>query len=122
MPILPHDIGLRSETVANIGHIAKVDCGTADLSDGQVIQLRNSARTRVHANVVLELINFCRATGQYKVLVGHRIEHILRGESFCLKQVRIQVNHYLALFSSIREWDNRTRNRDQLWPDEVLPQ
>src|SRR5260370_17416700 len=74
----------------------------------------------VHLLVVFESIDFCRTPGQDEILTRDRVQNVLRRESFCLKQVRIEVDHYLTLLSAIGKGNHSPGDSNELGPQKVL--
>ncbi len=56
-----HDVGLRRETIADVGHIAHVDGRAIDRLDRKIIQFRDGLRIAVHLDLVFQRTDLGRA-------------------------------------------------------------
>ena len=52
LPILPHDVGLRRESVADGGDIVQIDGGRSYLLDREIVERRHGGRAGVQADVI----------------------------------------------------------------------
>src|ERR1700733_37465 len=117
--VLANDVGLRREPVTYRGHVPKVDRGTSNGLDGQIVQFLNSFRIHIQVDVVFELPHLDRTARQDEVLVTQYGKHIVRGKSLGLQQALVEIDHDLARFSAKGKRNRRSRNCHQLGAQEV---
>ena len=91
-PVLPHDVGLRREAVAHVGHVANVDGRAVHRLDRQIVQLGDRLRTGIQFHLVFEWPELRRAGRQNQVLRADRVDHIHRRQMLGLQRWRVEVD------------------------------
>jgi len=120
--VLAGDVGLGSKAVADVGNVAQIDGGVTDDFNGEVVEFRDGSEAGVYADVVLKFADFRGARGKNHVLLLDGEKHVLWRESLGLKEGGVEIDHDLALLSTVRERYDRAGNGDELRTEEILPQ
>ena len=119
MTILIHDVGLDSESVVHVSHVAQMKGRAADRLHRNIVELRNRPRRAVHADVVFPYANLCRAAWQRDVLRVDDIHDVLRRESVRQQFLRIDIDHDLPHFAAVGQRQSSALNCRQLRTNEV---
>ncbi len=118
-PILRDDVGLDCESVAHLCHIADVNHRAVHLLDRQIIQHLQDLRAGVEPHVVFAVANFLRAGWQDHILYVDRVAYVDGRQTFAVKFRRIDIDHDLARFASVRQRHLRALHRRKLGADEI---
>src|SRR6202043_562152 len=99
----------------------EIDDGITHLLDRKIVELRYLLQVYVGVNVILELPYLGCAARQDELLIAERSQHIIRGHTLGLQQARVESDHDVTKFASIRIWNRSARNSDQLCTQKVQP-
>jgi hypothetical protein len=106
--ILPHDVGLRSETVAHVADIANVNRRSVHHLDGKIVERIHRGWAGIEIHAVFELADLRRAGGDDEILLGDGRRDIRRREPLGLHGRGVDIDHDLALFAAVRIRDGAT--------------
>ncbi len=74
--VLPHDVGLRREAVAHVGHVADVNGRAVHHLDRKIVELLHPARAGVQIHVVFELADLGGPGRDDEVLRADGVDHV----------------------------------------------
>ena len=113
------DIGLRRIAVADLRHVANINCRAVDDLDRQAAEFLDLQWRVVELDVVLEIADLLGADRGNQVLRGERVGDILPREAERLHRRGIDIDLDLALLAAERPRDRRPRHGDQRRPQLV---
>src|ERR1035437_263558 len=115
-----HDIGLRGEAVADVGHIAHIDGRSIHGLDRKFVQFRDGLGIAIHLDLIFQRTYLCGAGRKNQVLRVERIHDVIGRKAVGLKSRQVEVYLNLAYFAAVGVRRRRTGHRCQLRAQKVL--
>ena len=112
--VLAHDVGLRREAVAHVGHVAQVGGGAVDGAHRQVVQPGEHVGRAVHAHAVFGGAELGRARGQDQVLRVDRVHHVGRRQAARLQGLGVEVDRDQPVLAAVGKGHGHAGDRDEL--------